>query len=179
MCRDVTIENCRFEHNEIGAIHIESYTFNVWSEGYGVDNVVFRNCAFDGVNPTNRKIGGKVMDVYMGVYMKTDPTSEHTQYPILSNILFESNTFKDTYGLVAIITSTSNVTWLNNTFINETERKNKFSYRGCFYISHSQNTRIINNTYVESPWVPNPGVYVDPTTSKDILVAGNKVVKNK
>lgn len=180
LCRDVTIENCRFEHNEIGAIHIETgYTFNVWSEGYGVDNVVFRNCAFDGVNPTNRKIGGKVMDVYMGVYMKTDPTSEHTQYPILSNILFESNTFKDTYGLVAIITSTSNVTWLNNTFINETERKNKFSYRGCFYISHSQNTRIINNTYVESPWVPNPGVYVDPTTSKDILVAGNKVVKNK
>ncbi len=177
LARDVTIENCRFYHNEMGAIKIETgYTFNVWSEGYGVDNVVIRNNTFDTSNPLDVKNDGRARDIVMSVYMKTDPSPEQTMYPILKDILVENNTFRDTFGLIAFIASTGNVTFLNNTFINETPRQNPLDYRGEFFVTHSKRTRIVNNTWVKSPHVKTPGVIYDKETVKGLLVKGNKVV---
>jgi parallel beta-helix repeat protein len=49
---NITIENCKFERNEMGAMKIVSgYQMAGWSEGYGVDNVVVRNCEFVKPNP--------------------------------------------------------------------------------------------------------------------------------
>lgn len=176
LARDVTIENCRFYHNEMGAIKIETgYTFNLWSEGYGVENVVIRNNIFDTSNPFDMKNDGRARDIYMGIYMKTDPSLEQTMYPILNNILLEKNTFKDTFGLLAFIASTGNLTIRDNTFINETPRKKPFDYRGNFYVTHSTNTKIVNNTWIKSPNVPNPGVLVDRNTVKRLVFKGNKV----
>ena len=176
LARDVTIENCRFYHNEMGAIKIETgYTFNLWSEGYGVENVVIRNNIFDTSNPFDMKNDGRARDIYMGIYMKTDPSLEQTMYPILNNILLEKNTFKDTFGLLAFIASTGNLTIRDNTFINETPRKKPFDYRGNFYVTHSTNTKIVNNTWIKSPNVTNPGVLVDRNTVKRLVFKGNKV----
>jgi len=175
--RDVTIENCMFFHTEMGAIKIETgYTLNLWSEGFGADNIVIRNNTFESVNPADIKNFDRARDIYMGIYIKTDPSDEQTSYPILSNILIQGNTFKNSYGLIASINSTGNVTVADNVFINDEPRKEPFDYRACFAVSYSQNTRIVNNTYVKSPYVPSPGVYADKETVKSLTVAGNRVV---
>ena len=175
--RDITLENNHFRHNEMGAIKIETgYTFNAWSEGYGADNIVVRNNRFDSVNPRNVGNDGKARDIYMGVYMKTDPSTQRTDYPILSNILFENNTFKDSYGLVAFISSARNVTFRNNTFKNPTPRREPLPYRAAFYITNATEVRIVNNHYIASPNVPNPGVCADPYSVKGLVASGNIVV---
>ena len=175
--RDITLENNHFRHNDMGAVKIETgYTFNLWSEGYGADNIVVRNNRFDSVNPRGAGSGGKARDIYMGVYMETDPSMRRTDYPILSNILFENNTFKDSYGLVAFISSAGNVTFRNNTFTNPTPRRDPLPYRAAFYVTNATGVRIVNNRYIASPNVPNPGVYADPDSVKGLVAAGNTVV---
>ena len=175
---DITVERCRFRHNQMGALKIETgYTFNVWSEGYGAGNIVVRNCSFEQSDPSEVSNDGMVRDIFMGVYMKTDPSSERTRYPILHDILFENNTFTDSYGMIAFISSAGNVTFRNNIFRNPQKRKDPKDYRGCFYLTHADNVKIVNNTYIETPNVPNPGVYMDTETVTDCVVAGNKVVK--
>ena len=175
--RDITLENNHFRHNDMEAVKIETgYTFNLWSEGYGADNIVVRNNRFDSVNPRGAGSGGKARDIYMGVYMETDPSMRRTDYPILSNILFENNTFKDSYGLVAFISSAGNVTFRNNTFTNPTPRRDPLPYRAAFYVTNATGVRIVNNRYIASPNVPNPGVYADPDSVKGLVAAGNTVV---
>ncbi|MBS1369875.1 MAG: right-handed parallel beta-helix repeat-containing protein [Lentisphaeria bacterium] len=176
LARDMTIENCRFRHHPQGALKIESgYTFNSWSEGYGVDNVVVRNCRFDSVNTRDVVSDGKARDIYMGVYMKTDPSNQRTDYPVLSNILFENNTFKDSFGLVAFVSSAGKVTFRNNTFLNPSARKRALPYRGGFFVTNASDVTIVNNRYVASPHVPNPGVWFDEDTVKNLVVQGNRV----
>ena len=110
LARDVTIENCRFKHNEMGAIKIETgYTTNIWCEGFGVENVVIRNNIFDTSNPLDVKTMGYARDIFIGTYLKRDPSREQTTYPILNNILFESNTFKDTFGMVTTMGSAGHI----------------------------------------------------------------------
>ena len=161
----------------MGAIKFETgYTFNLWCEGLGVRNVVVRNCVFDSVNYTGRKYQGKARDIFFGVYMRNDPSYEQTRYPIISDILFENNTFKNSFGLVALISSSGNITFRNNTFENTLKRTAEYPYRGAFYINNSSDIKIINNTWKASPLVPNPGVYYDADTVSGLVVEGNKVV---
>ena len=179
LARDVTIENCRFKHNEMGAIKIETgYTTNSWCEGFGVENVVIRNNIFDTSNPLDVKTMGYARDIFIGTYLKRDPSREQTTYPILNNILFESNTFKDTFGMVTTMGSAGKVTFLKNTFINETPRNNPLPYRGQFYITHSSDIKIVNNKFLKSPNTPKLGVLIDKESTKNIIVQGNKVVRN-
>lgn len=178
--RDITVENNTFRHNEMGAIKIETgYTFNVWSEGYGVSNVVIRNNRFDTVNPRDVGNDGKARDIYIGVYMKSDPSAERTLYPILSDLLFEGNTFVDTFGLIAFISSAGNVTFRDNVFVNNTPRRKPLPFRAGFFVTHATDVRIVNNRYVASPLVSAPGVFSDPDTVKGLVVAGNRIVSEK
>lgn len=177
LASNITIENTEFYHNEMGAIKFETgYTFNLWCEGLGVKNVVVRNCVFDSANYTGRKYQGKARDIFFGVYMRNDPSYEQTRYPIISDILFENNTFKNSFGLVALISSSGNITFRNNTFENTLKRAAEYPYRSAFYINNSSDIKIINNTWKASPLVPNPGVYYDADTVSGLVVEGNKVV---
>ena len=175
--RDITVENNRFYHTQLGAIKIETgYTFNSWSEGYGASNIVIRNNIFDTVNPVDAKNDGKARDIFIGVYMKTDPSTERTSYPILSDILFENNTFRDSFGLIAFISSAGNVTFRNNTFLNPGSRLNPLPYRSAFFVTHAQNVKIVNNIWEASPNVPNPGVFIVPDTVQGVIAEGNQIV---
>lgn len=177
LARDVTVENNHFRHNEMGAIKIETgYTLNSWSEGYGAGNIAIRNNRFDSVNPRDVGNDGKARDIYLGVYLRTDPSTERTAYPILSDILFENNLFKDSFGLVAFISSAGNVTFRNNTFVNPTARKKPLPYRAGFHVTHSENVRIVGNRHIASPHVPDPGVSYAPDSVRDLQVYGNTVV---
>lgn len=177
LCRDTTIENCRFERHNMGALKFETgYTFNVWSEGYGVKNVVVRNCKFYKSNIAEHKHGGYARDIFMGVYMKKDPTDVGTMYPIISDILIENNIFEESSGLIAYISSTGNVTIRNNKFINNESMKSDFPYRAGFYVTYSSNTKIVNNTWVQSKYAPYPAVFYDPATTKNLIAKGNKII---
>lgn len=177
LTNDVTIENCKFRRNEMGAMKFETgYTLNIWCEGQGVDNVVVRNCSFDSSNPFGMPNNGYERDIFMGVYLKRDPSTAQTNYPILKNILFENNRFKDSYGLVAFIASSGNVIFKDNIFENPTSRKLNKPYRGQFYVFSSSNIKIVNNTYVSTPNVKSPGVLADES-AKGIVVEGNRIVE--
>lgn len=178
LASDITIENCKFVHNQMGALKFESgYTFNLWSEGFGVNNVLVKNCTFDTVNPQGVAYQGKVRDVFFGVYMRRDPSFEQTKYPVIRNVMFENNKFKNSFGTIALISSSDNIIFKNNTFENTTPRKKELPYRGAFYINHSTNTKIVNNTYIKSDLVKYPGIFVDEDTSKGIIFEGNTIVE--
>lgn len=172
LARDVTIENNRFYHQEMGAIRIETgYSFDHWSEGYGARNIVIRNNTFE-----KSVVDDAGRDIYMGVYMKKTWPEADTMFPILSDILIENNTFKDTSGYIIKMGSAGSVTIRNNTFINETPRLINEPWRGTFSVAYSTKTRILNNTWVSSTNIPAPGIYYDDRTTPGIVIQGNKVV---
>ena len=176
-CPNVTVENCVIENNEMAGMRIVTgYTPNLWSEGFGVDNLLVRGCVFESTNRTDVKADGFARDIHIGIYRTTGERTGQTMYPIMSNITFEKNTFKNAYGLVAFITSSGNVVFRENIIINDIPRKKPLPYRGSFLVKASTDTAIVNNIIVESKYTPNPGVYAEADTVKGLKIGGNKIV---
>lgn len=176
-CPNVTVENCVIENNEMAGMRIVTgYTPNLWSEGFGVDNLLVRGCVFESTNRTDVKADGFARDIHIGIYRTTGERTGQTMYPIMSNITFEKNTFKNAYGLVAFITSSGNVVFRENIIINDIPRKKPLPYRGSFLVKTSTDTAIVNNIIVESKYAPNPGVYAEADTVKGLKIGGNKIV---
>jgi hypothetical protein len=174
LTKNVTIENCKFFNTQMGAIKFESgFTRNSWCEGFGVNNVVVRNCSFDNTNIINRTYQDKSFTIFMGVYLHKDPSFEQSNYPIISNILFENNTFNDSYGLIALISSAKNITFRNNTISNQRKRIEENYYRSSLYLNFAENINIVNNTWIASPLIKDVGVYYDSDTVKNVLFEGN------
>ncbi len=177
--KNVTVENCVFEREQMGAIKLESgYTKNLWCEGYGVDNIVVRNCTFKKCNLRGLKSQGFMRDIMLASYIKTDPSDIQAAEPIIKNVLFENNKFFDTRGLVAVISSSENVTFRNNTISNEFDYEEDIWYRGDFYVQYSRDVDISNNTFVRSKKSPNCGIIVKKSTVENLTISNNKVVDN-
>ena len=176
LARDVTVENNIFRHQEMGAIKIETgYTFNLWSEGYGVSNVVIRGNLFDNVNPSGSNAGHGRRSIYSGIYLRTDPSSDSTDYPIIRDLLIEGNTFRDTCGVVAWLSSAHNATVRRNVFEDPTPRRKEMDFRAQFRLVNAHEVRIQDNEWVASPCVKSPGVVFDPENCTNIRVEGNRV----
>ena len=174
--RNVTVENNVFRHQEMGAIKIETgYTFNVWSEGYGVSNVVIRGNLFDNVNPSGSNAGHGRRSIYSGIYLRTDPSSDTTGFPIIRDLLLEGNTFRDTCGVVGWFSSAHNVTVRKNVFEDPTPRRKEMDYRSQFRLVNAHDVRIVDNEWRVSPNVKAPGVVFDPENCANILFVGNRV----
>ncbi len=175
---DMTVENNRLFHNQMGGIKIETgYTFDVWSEGYGASNIVIRNNLFDTVNPMGCYPNECKPTIYMSVYLKTDPSAEKTQYPILRDILVEGNRFVNCPGAIAYACSAENVIIRGNVIENSIPRRENNSYRGSVGTAYSSGVFVTGNTWIRSRYSPNPGVYADEETTKDIYCWDNKVVE--
>lgn len=176
LARNVTVENNVFRHQEMGAIKIETgYTFNVWSEGYGVSNVVIRGNLFDNVNPSGSNAGHGRRSIYSGIYLRTDPSSDTTGFPIIRDLLLEGNTFRDTCGVVGWFSSAHNVTVRKNVFEDPTPRRKEMDYRSQFRLVNAHDVRIVDNEWRVSPNVKAPGVVFDPENCANILFVGNRV----
>ena len=174
--RDILVENCRFVATGKGAMNIESgYTFNLWSEGYGAYNIIVRGCLFDAVNPRGMQHDGKPHDIYIGVYMMTDPSYMRTDYPLFHDILIENNTFKNTYGLAAFISSAKNVVVKNNPFENTLPREKPLYYRSAFWVAHASDIFIVNNVFKPNGLAPNAGVFFDSESVKNLTFKGNSI----
>ena len=176
-CPNVTVENCVIKNNEMAGMRIVTgYTPNLWSEGFGVDNLLVRGCVFESTNRTDVKADGFARDIHIGIYRTTGERTGQTMYPIMSHITFEKNPFKNAYGLVAFITSSGNVVFRENIIINDIPRKKPLPYRGSFLVKASTDTAIVNNIILESKYAPNPGVYAEADTVKGLKIGGNKIV---
>ena len=175
--RDVTVENNVFRHHESGAIKIETgYTLKNWSEGYGVSNVVVRNNVFDTVNPSGRYEGHRQRSIYTGVYLKKDPSVETTSYPVVRDVLFAGNEFRNSTGVAAWLSSIRNVTFRDNLFTDDVPRKSELPYRAQFYLDHARNAKIVNNVWRSSKCVAASGVEWNAATCENVVVAGNSLV---
>lgn len=170
LASDVTIKNSVFYHHEFGGIKLETgYTFDRWSEGYGVDNVLIQNNKFESVCTNSAW-----HDIFIGVYMKKDPSSVYTDYPIISNILFQGNTFTDSFGYIAIVSCVQNLTFEGNTFKNSTGRISNAPHRGGFLLNYSKNIRIIDNIFESSAYA-DYSIYYDPKSVENLIIEGNSV----
>ena len=176
LARDVTVENNVFRHQEMGAIKIETgYTYNLWSEGYGVSNVVIRGNLFDTVNPSGSYVSHRQRSIYTGIYLRTDPSQDTTDYPIIRDILIDGNTFRDNTGATAYLSSVSNVVVRRNVMEDPTPRRKENPCRSQFFLTNARDVRIIDNVYRASPNVRSPGVAYDPENCDRIVVEGNRV----
>ena len=141
-----------------------------------MNNAVVRNCKFRSANDSYRPEMGLVRDIWLGSYTGFDnDTERQTLYPIISNVLFENNVFQDSYGMVAIAASCGNVTFLNNAIKNTRKHDDPLPYRACFYLTHAQDVRFINNVWIESHLVPKAGFYIDWRNCKNIVLDGNRI----
>ena len=160
----------------MGAIKIETgYTFNVWSEGYGASNIVIRNNKFENVNPIGAYQNEKQPVIYMSVYLKSDPSVEKTMYPILNTILVEKNSFINNPGTIAYICSAGNVVIRDNRIVNTVSRIKNQLFRGAIGAAYATDVKIVNNTWVKSPYNARPGIFADIETTKDIVFEGNTI----
>jgi len=160
LARDVTVENNVFRHQEMGAIKIETgYTFNAWSEGYGVSNVVIRGNRFENQNPSGSNSLHRERTIYAGIYLRRDPSEDVTDYPIIRDLLFERNTFLNSCGVAAYVTSAQNVTFLDNVFDDPKPRKNELPYRAQLYFSNARDVKVYGSDYRPSSSVKPAAVY--------------------
>lgn len=160
LARDVTVENNIFRHQEMGAIKIETgYTLSAWSEGYGVSNVVIRGNVFDNQNPSGSNALHRERTIYAGIYLKRDPSDDTTDYPIIRDLLFEGNVFRNSCGVSAYITSTQNVTFLDNIYEDPEARKQNLPYRAQLFFTNVRDAKVYGSDYRPSAYVTPAVVY--------------------
>ncbi len=174
-----TIENCKFNNIHSGAIKIEAGYCPAWAEGYGVDNVVIKNCVFSYPNRLGSISHGMPRDIMMGMYILKDDSKAVYAYPMLRNILFEGNKFINQMGLVAFMNCCDNIIFKDNIISNPTELPKQYPIRGGFYAICSKNIKIVNNTYIESPFLSSPTLGYDGKSVENVIFEGNKIVKSE
>ena len=155
-CSNGIVENNTIERTQGAAIYVMMETLkNLWYEGRGVDNLVVRNNKFINCNVNDWT---SVIDI-----MAVLPDKEST-FPVFTNLVFENNYFKEFPSSVFYINKARNVTIEGNKFESVLPRKTNRPDRGSFYINRSSDINIRNNTWVPSPFIPNPGnVITDPS----------------
>jgi len=174
LASDITVEGCQFFHNQMSAIKIESgYTLESWCEGFGASNIVIRNNTFDRVNAKGSLKDEHEPAIYIGSYLKTDPSREKTAYPILHDILIENNRFVNCPGVIAFICSASRVILRNNTIVNDIPRLAPSLFRGAVGTSFSSEIFVTGNNWIPSPLTPRPGIFFDRATSDKIYCWDN------
>ena len=178
LARDVTIENNRFFRNQMGALKLETgYTLNSWCEGYGVSNVLIRNNVFEYINPTYRYLNEKHPVIYMSVYLKTDPSMQKTEYPIINNITIENNKFINNPGAITYVSSAGNVIIKDNIIKNNLPFTQAFPHRGIIYAAYVNGLYVTGNSWGKSTYTPVPGLATDPNTPVNKVYSWNNILK--
>lgn len=166
--RDVTIENNRFANHPMGIAITTGYTLNSWCEGYGAENILLRNNTFADINESNYHAAEKTPAIYIGVFLKSDPSPEKTSFPIVSRIWFDQNRFVNSPGLVAYISSAQNVIFTNNEILNNQPSTLKIAERGGIGIEYSANVFILGNHWYLSPFIKSPVLMLNKNSVKNI-----------
>lgn len=160
---DVTVDGCEFYHIEFGAVRIVTGCRpGLWSEGYGAENIVVKNCRMESSAITRADDG----DVLISSY------PEKTAYTIIKNVLFKNNKFIDSFGAVAKISSCDNVAFEGNEFVGKSARERERGDRGAFSVTLSSRVRIVGNKF-SGAFPRGCAVFADPVSAKSVVAAGN------
>ena len=175
LARDVTVENCKFNNHQVGAIHVETgFTIDRWCEGFGASNILIRNNVFTKANPKGRYVNEFKPDIYISTYIFADPSTEKATYPILNNILIDRNRFYDTTGAAVFIASAKNVFICNNVISNQEKHSIRYKYRGSIGIYNASDIFIYKNQW-EGKYNHKAGAVFEVARVNNIFMAKNKV----
>ena len=129
----------------------------------------------DTVNPSGSCAVHRQRSIYTGIYLRTDPSQDTTDYPIIRDILIDGNVFRDNVGVTAYLSSVSNAVVRGNVIEDPTPRRKELPFRSQFFLTNARDVRIVDNTYRASRNVQAPGVAFDPENCAGIVVEGNRV----
>lgn len=176
----ISAHDVSFEKNTLeltGPLKLETgYTLNSWCEGYGASNVVIRGNQFNQANATGRYLNELRPAIYMSSYIKSDPSTEKTFYPILSDILIEGNRFLNCPGALAFACSARNLIVRNNTIENTISAYDDPPFRGIVGVAYTTNVFVTGNRWLKSPLTPRPGLRYDPESSGQVYSWDNELV---
>jgi Right handed beta helix region len=163
---DWLIEGNRFFHNQHSAMLLIADVGSSWSEGFGARNVIVRNNQFESENCLGTG-GGAVIGI------GADNNGEVTHYPLLQDILFENNVFKEMPGPAIEATSFKNLIFRNNEVINLERAPVLLKMRGAVRAELGSDLSVEGNDWTTQKGIPLPSLFYDPRTTSQVVCQGN------
>jgi hypothetical protein len=163
---DWLIEGNRFFHNQHSAMLLIADVGSSWSEGFGARNVIVRNNQFESENCLGTDNGAVI-----GI--GADNNGEITHYPLLQDILFENNVFKEMPGPAIEATSFKNLIFRNNDVINIETAAVVLKIRGAVRAELGSGLSVEGNNWTTRKGIPLPGLFYDPQTTSQVVCQGN------
>lgn len=169
------VENNRIANTMCAAMQVTTDA-RYWHEGFASENVVIRGNTMEGCNYAvwDRHAKGRHPACLNVV---ADTVSGLSAAAVHSNIVIEHNTIKDTPGLAILVTSASDVIIKDNTIIDaNTEPFNGagsgigLPVRGSVMVARASGVTLSGNTFTADRKVYDQGVFVDPDSTKDIVL---------
>jgi hypothetical protein len=165
---DWLIEGNRFFHNQHSAVLLLADVDPSWSEGFGAQNIIFRNNQVDSSNCTGAWDGAAV-----GIRATSNGIT--TRYPLLKNILFENNVFRETTGVAIEAASFENLTIHNNTFINKAKAPIALKMRGSILAEFGSGLWVDGNRWITQKGIEPPGLLYDAETVQKTVCQDNRL----
>ena len=176
--KNYTIENCKFYNTSGTPLRFQFvYTADKWSEGYGCDNVVVKNCQFENTSIRASQLNGFTNELFCGGRIDKKSGFDKTSKSVAKNILIEDCNFKDAHGLALLVDSASNVVYRNNIVDDSGIAKAK-PYVNSMFIANAKEISVYNNTFK----VINPEtlrIAFNKTDVENLWINGNKVISTK
>ena len=176
--KNYTLENCKLKNIPESPLRAHLvYTADKWSEGYGCDNIVVRNCHFENTAVYDYSINGFDHGIFLGGCIDKKVGFTKSVKSATKNVLIEGCTFKDTHGLALLVDGATNIIYRNNV-VDDNGIERKDPYTNSMFITNAKDVFIYNNTFK----VINPEttrIALNKTDVENLWINGNKVKSTK
>jgi hypothetical protein len=162
------IEGNRFFHNQHSAMLLVADVGPSWSEGFGAQNVIIRNNQFESSNSMGAGHGA-VVD------LSATSGGSTTHYPLLEDILFENNVFREMTGFAIQATSFKNLVIRQNSFINRQKAPVVLKMRGAIRAELGSGLWVEGNEWTTQNGMASPSLSYDAETTRQIVCRGNRL----
>ena len=115
--------------------------------------------------------------LYIGVFIKSDPSAEKAAVPMLKDIMLSNNRFINFPGVLSHVSSAENVVFKDNVIINDVPYTINRDRRGDITVDGSSNVFILGNRWEASPFVSSPKLRIENTPVSKVYSVGNRFVK--
>ena len=167
---DWLLEGNRFYHNQDNALILLALVGSRWSEGFGAENVILRNNTFDSADCLG--VGGGA-----AVSLQASSYGTMVRYPLINNILFDHNTFREMTGPAVAATAFTHLVFRNNIIVNEGKVPTARSMRGSIQAENGKGLWIGGNTWTTGAGIQTPALYYDSGTTQDVIIGPANLLK--
>lgn len=162
------IEGNRFVHNQMAAMQLEADVDSNWDEGYGARNLILRNNTYD--RPNSHLVGNGAV-----IFISATVNGHATGYPLLENIMFESNIFENFTGPIIDAKSFKNLVFQNNEIRQPGKVADATKTAGWIKAELGQGLWLEGNTWTYGSSQEPPHILYDRTTTKEVVVQKNHI----